>query len=175
MKRYRVVIKNIIIICLCLILLLVVYSIYYAQYAHKLPYIESHTTYSFIYDKNKFNNLDRKEIRIKLEKIVDVRCYIYTEKNMDITREGYTIPIFRHIYINRNLNKIDYIYSLCHELCHLKFNVGNERFTNFETFKYLYNSEFKEVAYYMIENLQQGYYIKDYDCLGYIEKYLNKN
>lgn len=175
MKKYKVVIKNIIIVCLCITLLLVGYSICYSRFAHRLPYIKSTKTYTFIYDKSKFDNLSRKDIKSKLEKIVDVKYYIYTEKNMDKNKEGYTRPLFRHIYINNDLDNLTYIYSLCHELCHLKFNVGDERFTNFETFKYLYNSEFKEVAYYMIENLQQGYYIKDYDCLGYIEKYLNKN
>lgn len=112
-------------------------------------------------------------IKDKLENIVGIKFYIYKEKNISSEYLGRTNFIFRTIILDKNLTNNEYIEVLCHELLHLKYNTANERYTQYQTFVYLYNSEFRQTALNILYKMQYSYYSYEYNCYSQIVEHLS--
>lgn len=120
--------------------------------------------------------LTHNQIKQKLEKELNLHLYILIQKPLKNNCYGYCRIGVRIIVVTENLSYIDYIWTLAHEMIHLKHLTSNETWTNFETFKLLYNSEeseFRAVAcifgnryltnfYWNNREYNIGYYIKNW-------------
>lgn len=169
--RAKRVIEKLIIVLLVVMWMILVFEIVYPLYSYKMDYVQP-TRYIGVQYQHVTYSYSRQEVRNKLENILGVNHYIYIEKELEDNIGGYTYPMFRCIVINTNLSELDYVEAICHELIHLKYNTGSERFVQYQTFITLYNSEFKQVAINIIYYLENGYYYYEYDCYAQIVEYL---
>lgn len=115
-------------------------------------------------------NMTKVDIRERMERIVGVRLYRETFK--PIMSKGETNFFTRVIRIRDDISATDYIWVLCHEMVHLKYYSDCERFTQFKTFEYLYNSEFKAMAINLACSMRDGGFEREYNCYAQIEEYL---
>ena len=85
---------------------------------------------------------DRTKLRNYVAKEIDIRCYIYEERTQLRNNVlGYTVFPIRKIVIKSSQPLSDYLATVTHEFIHLKYYTLNERWTEFESFKLLYESE----------------------------------
>ena len=132
-------------------------------------------------------------LRKELEELTNVNFYIYKGIDKSTIDNGQHLGItnfqFRYIKVAEKLSSCNYIWTLTHELLHLKYYNSNEMWTNFMTFKVLYesnNNDFERVAIVYgyryvsahtrntddeIINTNTPY--QDYDISYYIIDYLN--
>lgn len=109
-------------------------------------YLDENRNYSYLN-----NNL--KEIRTEAEDLVGLHFYIYLGKDVKSIEHGAAWGVtnfyFRTITVAEKIGVGNYIHVIVHELVHLKYYNANEMWTNFMTFKLLYesdNPDFKQVA-----------------------------
>lgn len=164
--------KTCLIIILALCLSVITFQCIYPRLAHKMSYVAPQ--HSILIERpNPTYYYSKDLIRTKLEYLTGVKYYIYKEK---VTKPKYyarTSFMFRTIAIDNSLTINEYVEVLCHELLHLKFNTANERFTQYQTFVFLYNSEFRQTALNILYKMQYGYYAYEYNCYSQIVEYLS--
>ena len=165
-------IRTTIIILLSVLCALLSFLTIYSFTANNMPYKASRIL-SISYTEPTYN-YSKTEIRKKLNSITGVSWYIYRDKNLKSEISGQTNLIFRTIEVSPYLTQSEYIEVMCHELMHLKYHTRNERFTQYQTFVTLYNSEFKDVALNIAYNMQYGDYPYEYDCTAQIVDFLEK-
>lgn len=166
-------IKTIIILILSILLVIFGVLTIYPHCSHKMKY--KHATNTIYIKRVEIEyNYSKQEIRNKLEDITGISWYIYREKNLKEGTYGRTQLMFRTIEVEPSISENKYIEVVCHELLHLKYYTLNERFTTYQTFVTLYNSEFKQVALNMIHDMQYGEYLYEYECYAQIVEYLEK-
>ena len=154
-----------------LIFIIVLINLVYMMVANNIPYKECKTQIISEVDEYDIKVNSRVETRQKIEDIVGVPNYFYAEKDLS-GAHGLTVLMLRYVVIDIGLNDFDYILSVTHELCHIKYNCMNERFISFKTFEHLYNSEYRDVAMVFAMYQSYGLYPHEYDCAEYINKYL---
>jgi len=99
----------------------------------------------------------------------------YSIKFVQGLNGGQTRLISNIIEIDPRLTRESFAWVYVHEIFHHKFFTGNERFVEFETFKFLYESGssfYKYSALYLLKRMN-GSDI-DYDARFYIYKYLKE-
>ena len=165
-------IKTTILILLYLLFGLLLFESIYPRLAHRMDYQIETGYYRVTYSDIDYG-YTRQEIRDKLESLVGVDHYLYFEKTLDNEIAGVTALMFRTIVIDNTLSDNEYIETMCHELIHLRYNVGNERFTQYQTFVTLYNSEFRQIALNIAHDMQIGKYAYEYDCTQQILDFLS--
>ncbi len=120
----------------------------------------------------------------ELKNIIDENFdfgYIYIEANLSNKNyDGRAFPQFGIVVISDKINGYDYITTLAHELCHIKYFTANETYTEYMAFVELYESEsiiLQSVAKQMIfEHCTLRLYAgTEYDIASYICKYLRRN
>lgn len=85
---------------------------------------------------------DRTKLRNDVAKEIDIHCYIYEERpRLKKNVLGYTVFPIRKIVIKSSQSLSDYLATVTHEFIHLKYYTLNERWTEFESFKLLYESD----------------------------------
>ena len=83
------------------------------------------------------------------------------------------------VYLQEDMHWIDLIYTLSHELCHIKYYSANETYVEFMTFRELYESD-DEVLHFVGEYLityhceYRALAKTEYDIGYYILKYLEE-
>lgn len=88
---------------------------------------------------------------------------------------GYTRLLSNTIYINPTLTKDSFAWTYAHEVLHHKYFTHDERFVQFETFKFMYENKIKFFRYSaMIELRFMGNRTKEYDVRYYIYNYLKE-
>lgn len=136
----------------------------------------------------KINNIEnphidytRKEIKQIVSSNLKFKNYIYIEAdNFSDGRLGRALVPLNSIIVKPNISdKEEYAIMLTHELIHLKYHTTNETFTQFMTFKHLYesNNEYLKYASKILAlDIFNGEYshAKQYDCGYYIIKYLEE-
>lgn len=139
--------------------------------ANYTDYKQQNCNYYEQFDVHNYK-FDRAEIRALLDNEVGTKAYLLFDNKLN--GDNFTILQTRTIVIG-DLEGYDYIQGLCHELVHLKFCTANETYTQFMTFKILYESENEilhdcgcDFANAQFKHLWFG----DYDCAYYIEQYL---
>ena len=125
--------------------------------------------------QNNHYNISRQEIRTLLEEELDFNNYVYKES--DVSNGGYSVAFYRYINMDQNLDIEQYCIILCHEMCHIKHFTANEIYTQFMTFKTLYESGYKELkqigtwfGIYVLNRM----YENNYDCSKLIIDYLQE-
>lgn len=165
-------IRKAILILAYLLFGLLLFESIYPRLAHRMDY-QVETGYYRVNYSNIDYGYTRQEIRDKIESLVGVDHYLYFEKSLGNETAGLTALMFRTIVIDNTLSDNEYIETMCHELIHLKYNAGNERFTQYQTFVTLYNSEFRQIALNIAHEMQIGRYAYEYDCTAQIVDFLN--
>lgn len=92
----------------------------------------------------RFKEKDLVTIRKKVEKEVDISSYIYKGYDTYLkngTASGYANFYFRSIHVTEKQSLVGYVWTVAHELIHIKYYNANEMWVNFMTFKILYESE----------------------------------
>ena len=123
----------------------------------------------------------KKELKVLVEDNIHFTSYLYIEvTNLWDIHAGLTSIPTHTVMVLKNLNNMEYVETLTHEIIHLKYCTSNETFTNFMTFKYLYESDnqyLKFASREMAMNILYDDYssAKQYDCGYYIIKYLEDN
>lgn len=110
----------------------------------------------------------------QIDELLGNPFYIYREKELDHCY-GKTYLIPRIVVLDKYMDINNYIFTLVHELMHLKYTTECERFINFQTFKVLYESgtpEFEYVALWYAKKDMAGKMFYEYSCWGYISEYL---
>ena len=166
--------KTCIIVILSILSAITSFQAIYPRFSHRMEYVIPNDIIYVSYIDIDYN-YSKQDIRLRLESITGIKYYFYTEKSLKNNIMGYTNITLRHITIDSNISNNEYIEVLCHELLHLKYNTGNERFTQYKTFVTLYNSEFKQIANNIVNKMYNGYYHYDYNCYAQIIEYLNIN
>ena len=143
------------------------------RFSRRMDYVECDIEIQLKSEDFDMSNIptDYNEIRRDIENIVGIHVYFYSEKRL-ANDMGISNPIIRYVIISDDLNYIEYIETICHELCHLKYYTCNERFTQFKTFEHLYNSKYRPIAYKILYDMYRGRYWEDYDCYYQIVEYL---
>ena len=117
----------------------------------------------------------RQEMRALLEAEMDFHLYIYHEAS--VKNGGYSVSIIRLIVMDKAIDIEQYCIVLCHEMCHIKYFTGNEIYTQFMTFKTLYESEnptLRRVGTWFGIYVLNGNYSTGYDCSAMIVDYLKE-
>ena len=125
--------------------------------------------------KNNHYTLSKQEFRTLLEDELDFDHYVYKEGNA--TNGGYSVTALRYIKMDKSINIEQYCIILCHEMCHIKYFTANEIYTQFMTFKTLYestNKELKQVGIWFGIYILNREYSNNYDCSKLIVDYLKE-
>lgn len=114
------------------------------------------------------------ELKTRIEHLTGQHWYFYKEKELKPFTYGQTFIAIRWVEISEDLDLNSYAETLCHELVHLKYNTCDERFTTYQTFVILYESEFRQLALNMLYGQANGEYTYDYNCYAQIVNYLKE-
>ena len=88
---------------------------------------------------------------------------------------GYTYIGKNEIYINPNMPRYQFAWIYTHEIFHHTFYTANERYVEFETFKFLFNNENRFLRYSALRWLKGiDAAQKDYDIRYYAYNYLKE-
>lgn len=114
----------------------------------------------------------RQQLKYEIEELVGIRGYKYKEEDLQGSLSGLCEFGTNTVTIDIYLDDQNYVKALVHELCHVKYRSTDERYTEFKTFEYLYNSQFKQVALNLAYVQMCGYVPIEYNCWYYIYNYL---
>ena len=171
-KKAKKMVRSLIIVCEILLLALFWFEIVNARLV-KMPY-EIPNSSIYVEYVNIDYGYTKAELKTKIENLTGQRWYIYREKELEPFTYGQTYIMFRWVEISEDLDLNTYAETLCHELVHLKYNTGDERFTTYQTFVILYESEFRQIALNMLYGQANGQYSYDYDCYAQMVNYLKE-
>lgn len=182
--------KNIAVIVLLVLLLISITNYSYIRLGHlNYKYIE-YAVYSSDYTLLGLNingnrltiapeyewSRPRKELRAAIEKET-TKFYFYKETNKFASQQqlGTSNLFFNIVTIRTGLSDVDYTISLTHELCHIKYHIGNEIYTSYKTFITLWESDnpyLHDAGKVYAVRVLAGKELKEYDCGYYILNYL---
>lgn len=116
----------------------------------------------------------KEEYKKIIEDELNLRCYIYIEKNLNIDYQGFMLAGVRVMVIENDLSLSDYCIVFTHEALHFKKFSGNDTYINFETFKFLYeneDAELRNIGITFAMHQLTGRYGGRYDCSSHIVDY----
>lgn len=147
---------------------------FHSRLSHVLPYKDGYCEINFTLNRDE---LTYRDVQEDINKLFNCQyILIYRDlSDADIIGCAYIIP--KIVVIHDDLSMEDFVITLTHELIHITHITTNERYTSFQTFKILYESDndyFKNVALYFAHLQVKNYYSYDYDCSGYIVDYLKQ-
>lgn len=178
--------KLITILSISLALILGVSLFYRLHHTNKYIDVDNETRQTYInYLNAEVGDIDydisKQEIRKLLEDELCFNNYIYKEGDIKIvSNSAYCVALLRYIKIDMTkCARIEnYTIALCHEMCHIKYFTGNEIYTQFMTFKTLYESDNETLknigTWFGIYTLNRCY-VDNYDCSQLIVDYLVDN
>ena len=148
------------------------------RHSHKYVEVDQATRQTYINMlnsevRNSQYTESRQEMRALLEAEMDFHAYIYKES--DVATGGYSVSLIRLIVMDKAIDIEQYCIVLCHEMCHIKYFTGNEIYTQFMTFKTLYESDnptLRRVGTWFGIYVLNGNYKTGYDCSAMIVDYL---
>lgn len=148
-------------------------SLLYAYTSHIMPYHEQRATIKLTYNTSFCKDYTRSELREKINRLTGVKHYIYKESNQTFNTGAGTNLFINIVVVNKTNFNDDYVIYLTHELTHIKHHCANERYTQYQTFVTLYESEeFHAVGLYMADMIQKGWGTKAYNCWAQVYNYL---
>ena len=167
-------VQNALIVMLLLALVLTSFQVWHIQFSNSLE-IKPYTTQIIeIQDKSQ-QTLTKQTAHITIAKLFNTP-HLYLERNLPLNQNGRSRILWRVIEINKNIDIHTYIITYAHELCHVRYQVGNETYTAYMTFVRLYESDNHELCYHALlyaNDVISGCYDgTQYDCGYYILDYL---
>ena len=161
-------IKIIAIILFILAIAFAGYSIFKITYSlpYKSPNVESIEFYISRPDDISYDTLTE-----EINELFDSPSYTLTFVDMTGDVKGRCYPLLKKVEIKKSLTYELYTFILTHELVHLTTYSTDERWTNLEAYKILYNSDndyFKNVALYIANLDLHGAFSQDYSFVGYL-------
>lgn len=127
------------------------------------------------YNEDMIYKRNKEEYRRIIEKELDLKHYLYFEREFKSNNDGVMFIGVRTIIIDSTLSEYQYCVAFTHEALHFVKFSGNETYITFEAFKYLYENEDEELhnmGACMGFRQLLGAYKGDYDCSKYIVNYL---
>lgn len=126
------------------------------------------------------DDLNKEDARRLLESEMNMTHYVYDEGDIsDPTQVAYSVVLYRYVKIDlrKCADVEEYAFVLCHEFCHIKYFTGNEIYTQFLTFRTLYesnNDTLKTIGkWFGIYALNKNF-VNSYDCSKLIIDYLEE-
>lgn len=167
-------VQNTLIIMLLLALVLTSFQVWHIQFSNSLN-IKPYTTQIIAIQDKPQLTLTKQTARTTIAKLFNTP-HIYFEKDLPPQDNGISIIMWRVVQIDKDLDVHTYIITYAHELCHVRYQVGNETYTAYMTFVRLYESGNTELRYHALVYAQDviagGYSGTAYDCGYYILEYL---
>lgn len=172
--KARVRIQNALIVLLSLALVLTIFQVLHIQFSHSLE-IKSYQIQNITIANRPQLTLTKQTARTTIAKLFNTP-HIYREKDLPPQENGRSKIMWRIVEIDKNLDVHTYIVTYTHELCHVRYQVGNETYTAYMTFVRLYESNNAELQYHALVYAQDvisgDYSGTEYDCGYYILEYL---
>lgn len=160
----------------CFITIIILSTSLYFKFHYYLPY--KYANLGNITWEVVQSNKTRDEMREDINKLVGITNneYILEEKYLldNNMTAGKAFLISRVIYIDPRLDDANYVMTLTHELVHIKYRSGDERFTQYTAWTLLYtsnNSYFINIALWQACVDNAGLVSRPYSITGHIEKY----
>lgn len=167
-------IQNALIVMLLLALVLTSFQVWHIQFSHAFD-VKTYVPQYVEITKTPQLTLTKETAHTMIAELFDTP-HIYFERDLPSNQDGRSRIMFRTIEIDSNLNTHTYIITYAHELCHVRYQVGNETYTAYMTFIRLYESNNAELQYHALVYAQDvingGYSGTEYDCGYYILEYL---
>lgn len=167
-------VQNALIVMLLLALVLTIFQVWHIQFSHSLE-IKPYTTQIIAIQDKPQLTLTKQTARKTIAELFNTP-HIYLERDLPSNQDGRSRIMWRVIEIEKNLDIHTYIITYAHELCHVRYQVGNETYTAYMTFIRLYESGNTELHYHALvyaQNVIAGDYSGTaYDCGYYILEYL---
>ena len=167
-------VQNALIVMLLLALVLTIFQVWHIQFSHSLE-IKPYTTQIIAIQDKPQLTLTKQTARTTIANLFNTP-HIYREKDLPAQENGRSKIMWRIVEINKNLDVHTYIVTYTHELCHVRYQVGNETYTAYMTFVRLYESNNAELQYHALVYAQDvisgDYSGTEYDCGYYILEYL---
>lgn len=164
------------IICYCLsslvLLIPIIWSIFswringYYVLAYKEP-----TLTSIEYKIERPSDISYESLKESVDDLLDYNGYNFKFGYLYGDVYGKCNIFSKDIIIKNNISYEFFVFSLTHEIIHLKYFTLNERFVNYNAFKVLYESNneyFKNVALYFANRDLNGDFTREYSFVGYI-------
>lgn len=167
-------VQNALIVMLSLALALTIFQVWHIQLSNSLN-IKPYTTQIIAIQDKPQLTLTKQTARTTIAKLFNTP-HIYREKDLPPQENGRSKIMWRIVEIDKNLDVHTYIVTYTHELCHVRYQVGNETYTAYMTFVRLYKSNNAELQYHALVYAQDvisgDYSGTEYDCGYYILEYL---
>lgn len=167
-------VQNALIVMLSLALVLTGFQVWHIQFSNSLE-IKPYTTQIIAIQDRPQLTLSKQTARTTIANLFNTP-HIYREKDLPPQENGRSKIMWRIVEIDKNLDVHTYIVTYAHELCHVRYQVGNETYTAYMTFVRLYESGNTELRYHALVYAQDviagGYSGTAYDCGYYILEYL---
>lgn len=166
-------IKSIIIILLALLLILMMGMEGYILFSHNWK-VKEYTRVDLQVPTMEYN-LTKAQAKELVKDLYDTP-HFFTEKELQGATLGQSYILWRVAEINFGLDVEDFTITYAHELTHIKYQVQNETYITFMTFKVLYESGNAVLQNMALRHarviLGGGYNGTAYDCGYYILDYL---
>ena len=167
-------VQNALIVMLLLALVFTIFQVWHIQFSHSLE-IKPYTTQIIAIQDKPQLTLTKQTARTTIANLFNTP-HIYREKDLPAQENGRSKIMWRIVEIDKNLDVHTYIVTYTHELCHVRYQVGNETYTAYMTFVRLYESNNAELQYHALVYAQDvisgDYSGTEYDCGYYILEYL---
>lgn len=152
--------------------------IYYKDYRIRMPYIATSYQMDLFNPRDSFSSRD--EIIEEINNTFQYNRYSLYYDELPYRTLGQSNIIKRTIYIDNNLDDKNFIFTLGHEIIHIRDFTTCERYCNYQTFITLFNSDndyFKDVAKWYLSldlNAEKDIYYYEYSFAGNVLEYLEK-
>lgn len=137
---------------------------------YKISYIKP-TVEDIIWDRDLLLSNETIDEEVIIDKVDDLftTSYSLSKSNLSGSTRGVSNIRKKHITIDEGLSNFQLVFVMAHELVHIQYYTGCERFCNLQAYKILFDSNniyFKNVALYFADNDSVWSY--DYKFKGYI-------
>lgn len=167
-------VQNALIVMLLLALVFTIFQVWHIQFSHSLE-IKPYTTQIIAIQDKPQLTLTKQTARTTIANLFNTP-HIYREKDLPAQENGRSKIMWRVVQIDKDLDVHTYIITYAHELCHVRYQVGNETYTAYMTFVRLYESNNAELQYHALiyakDVISGDYSGTEYDCGYYILEYL---
>lgn len=124
--------------------------------------------------------IDKKEVYNIINNHFNMIYLVKEDDCISKGKYGYCYPIIRYIHIDSTINCWTMIYTLVHELCHIKYQSVNETYVTYMSFLELQksNNEYMKYVYELLIYEQctlKIYKNTEYDIAYYIHQNLANN
>jgi len=164
--------QDITLIVLILLITIVFSAFWYSHIYRALEYKECNEQINAV---QPILEMNRAEIIQAINNLTGTNYKIIWYRDIDHYGKTTLIPFDNRVFLNETQSNNNLVWTYTHEILHKKLYSANERFVEFETFKFLYesgNEYFQDIALWRASIMWKN--DKEYDCTYYIVQYLKE-